>query len=514
MAMKQKTLQAYAKQFAQDIAEGKRSWISFLDSASFTYKYRFANQMAIHIQRPEAKACTSMEQWNRMRRSVKKGVEAIRLYEKDRFSEKSYVFAEEDTINRRTSKQPVKLWFLPNDSHAVMKAYIAQTYDLNDENTAIEELVTEAVNMEVTEQYMAFVDRFVENNPQLCTEALTADLDKVYGILKNSAQYIALNRLGFDVSNFKEEDFDFQGVKTRELLDFEHFLECGNMIQNAGSDFLEDIEKQVKLFLVKQRTLTYNRAKEVERSIEKDEHEDRIQNSREHQDSGISGSSAAGGRSGQIREDEGRIPLRNEADALLDAEHRGNAEGTPDEHRQGSGSDEGKLHQEDESEEESQRGIEANRSTEVDAGNGRDLPGSGSLDSAGTHRELNVFMASSEVPYFYEKSAIMALMDELVNRASEKREDIYQYYAEHYELDDQVAYIKGIADDAYTEILHNGERYGYKAFENGVLLWKGAYLTREAETLYKWRTVSSFVEGFALEAFCKVNIKELRKIRR
>ena len=98
----------------------KNSWLSFLDTASRMYKYNFEDQILIHAQRPECKACADFDFWtgrNRMNRHIRKGSKAITLIDRDTHKT-HYVYAVEDTEARSSglSKNPDDfIWRIDKD---------------------------------------------------------------------------------------------------------------------------------------------------------------------------------------------------------------------------------------------------------------------------------------------------------------------------------------------------------------------------------------------------------------
>ena len=47
------------------ITKSRDEWISFLNSSTWMFEYSFGEQILIYSQRPNAKACASMEDWNK-----------------------------------------------------------------------------------------------------------------------------------------------------------------------------------------------------------------------------------------------------------------------------------------------------------------------------------------------------------------------------------------------------------------------------------------------------------------
>ena len=56
-----------------------------------------------------------------------------------------------------------------------------------------------------------------------------------------------------------------------------------------------------------------------------------------------------------------------------------------------------------------------------------------------------------------------------------------------------------IFDNTYVEkILDNGQRAGYRAWDDALTLWRGAYLSREKEVFMRWEGVADAIYGMIL----------------
>lgn len=63
---------AYGKTL-REIASDSDSWKRFLDSAGYTYRQSFKNQVAMYSQKPGMKAVLTEKRWEDMNRAVKSG---------------------------------------------------------------------------------------------------------------------------------------------------------------------------------------------------------------------------------------------------------------------------------------------------------------------------------------------------------------------------------------------------------------------------------------------------------
>ena len=100
------------KDTINEVLENTDTWLSFLKSASWNFKYNFDDQILIYAQRPDATACAEMKEWNRKVRPgrwVNKDSKGIAIYSKEGSSlPLRFVFDVSDTSNYRNT--PYKLW--------------------------------------------------------------------------------------------------------------------------------------------------------------------------------------------------------------------------------------------------------------------------------------------------------------------------------------------------------------------------------------------------------------------
>ena len=109
MANKVQLIAELSKSTSNELS-GYESWTAFLRSAAWQYKYPFEDQLLIYAQRPDAKACASMEIWNRnLHRWINKGTKGIALLrENGNRYHLDYVFDVADTNS--SYNREVSLW--------------------------------------------------------------------------------------------------------------------------------------------------------------------------------------------------------------------------------------------------------------------------------------------------------------------------------------------------------------------------------------------------------------------
>ena len=72
------------KNTVDEVTQSIENWTSFLDSSAWNFKYDFDDQILIYAQRPEAKACAEIDEWNKkLKRWIKRGSKGIFVFAKD-----------------------------------------------------------------------------------------------------------------------------------------------------------------------------------------------------------------------------------------------------------------------------------------------------------------------------------------------------------------------------------------------------------------------------------------------
>ena len=98
---------------------------------------------------------------------------------------------------------------------------------------------------------------------------------------------------------------------------------------------------------------------------------------------------------------------------------------------------------------------------------------------------------------FLQDKYVSALLSNIQSLKVSKN-DIKEFYKSHPDLNERKEYIKQAFNDAYTEIVVDDTRLGYKTYENVLHLWKDDYLNRTAEVYYNWSMVAEYIEGLIM----------------
>ena len=284
MATKLQRMSELSIQTTNGLTHSIDTWLRFLDSAAWLYKYPFPEQVLIHAQRPDAKACASMELWNNtFKRWVTKGAKGITLIDDSGEKPKlRYVFDVSDTNSRY--RIPFSLWQQKEQ----------------DEDQIIEELSNHFGEPDDIERY-SFPEQLIgiihnavaDNSTDYARELLymlggsnLEDYDdfnvKVWfeQMLEMSVAYATLTRLGFDPNEYLDKA-DFSTV-----LDFNTpntIVQLGTATADMTEMVLRQVERTVYAIRKQERDTLAQNAIVLQNEVEKDERSNSDGNQLQHE---------------------------------------------------------------------------------------------------------------------------------------------------------------------------------------------------------------------------------------
>ena len=188
------------------IAESKDNWLKFLDTASRMYKYSFEDQVLIHAQRPDTRACADFAFWtaeNRMNRHIKRHSDGIALLDRDN-KKLHYVYAVEDTEARANGKSrdpEAYIWQLSQENKAVINTMLCDQGGIQSENIE-KTIVSMAFSMARLRSvdYVSELDQMYDNlAPSISREEFRTAFAT---LVAESAAYMATKRTGTDISAY------------------------------------------------------------------------------------------------------------------------------------------------------------------------------------------------------------------------------------------------------------------------------------------------------------------------
>ena len=196
---------AYGKTL-REIASDSDSWKRFLDSAGYTYRQSFKNQVAMYSQKPGMKAVLTEKRWEDMNRAVKSGTTGVRIFDDKSPNHISYVFDYADTVPGSPPPGPRPWTVHKNKTGIALHNLLKRTGEKN-----LDSYVQNRVRM--------IVDSEVDPGAE---PALRAALQRC---LEQSAMYVTCVRLGLPTERLDTGAFSFT---TR-------YRDNGKVIQRIGT---------------------------------------------------------------------------------------------------------------------------------------------------------------------------------------------------------------------------------------------------------------------------------------
>lgn len=196
---------AYGKTL-REIASDSDSWKRFLDSAGYTYRQSFKNQVAMYSQKPGMKAVLTEKRWEDMNRAVKSGTTGVRIFDDKSPNHISYVFDYADTVPGSPPSGPRPWTVHKNKTGIALHNLLKRTGEKN-----LDSYVQNRVRM--------IVDSEVDPGAE---PAVRAALQRC---LEQSAMYVTCVRLGLPTERLDTGAFSFT---TR-------YRDNGKVIQRIGT---------------------------------------------------------------------------------------------------------------------------------------------------------------------------------------------------------------------------------------------------------------------------------------
>ena len=532
MAKKLDSIVELAAQKTREISANSGNYMAFLTTAAHNFKYNFRDQLLIYAQKPDATACAQIDFWNKHGRYVNQGTRGIALLvDTDRGYKLRYVFDMSDTNSRQGRTIPI--WKMePRYEDAVIEA-LENSYGEFPDRSGLAACLLETAKVIVEDNFSDYLTELrgvkegslLEELDDLSTETWFR------GLVESSVAFIMLTRCGIDpMDYFSGEDFahvyDFDTPETLSIL--------GGAVSDIAEMPLREIASTVlSLYRAEQRE---NRT--FAQTPNRPYHDSRTKQERsiEHGTDISNGGRLPSAQSGSAGGPEGRKIWDAAAQLPSDPQERllhgdapqRQAERPSGEDRPAGHGDGGAADGADGAGAGRDGGAESQRSDEVGGpdeqhpgsggGNGADgaslygrvsdpliageappqAPVDGTSGTTGLQNSHNDFNARTDIPYYHEdseKTELLRVSDALKDHKAE----IAAFFEAHEGRKERGDFIKGFFDNTYVEkILSNGQRAGYRAWDDVLNLWRGTYLSREKEEFLRWPHVADTIYGMIL----------------
>ena len=555
MAGKYHYISALAEMTAGDIVKNENEWTRFLTTAARLYKYPFNEQMLIYAQRPDATACASLETWNeKMNCWVNRGAKGIALIDTD--SERprlKYVFDVSDVHKARRIGRDPYLWELKEEHKAPVLAQLEKTYGATDVNMPFEERIMEIADRIAQDYYEELLPElnyvkegsFLDDLDELNLEI------RLRETLASSISFTLLSRCGADMDLWKD-DMNFEYIhefnNTKSLAVIGNattemckplLMEIGRTIgayerqiarnkarEKAAGEHIGSHEENVEKGLANAPEADYNALKReskttIEKPKETENHtemegianETDIRKERGLSDSEPDSERGAGTGTDQVRTDEEELSEGAQERDLSGNDSDRGAESTLSAGTGAGRTENGTSDRTDGEVGRSERGTESSRSDELGSEDEQHqtLSGGNRADRTDLHlsseEQANITMqepdsdSNSLSGSFSDKTEDFTELQKGIlcfdNYLIHKRPEIAGYFQSEQDAVLQTEYLKNsFRMEEFTELYIGDVRAGYRADEDGLTMWKGNYLTREAESRLSWEDARYWVNSY------------------
>ncbi|MBR6984042.1 MAG: DEAD/DEAH box helicase family protein, partial [Ruminococcus sp.] len=506
MARKYDLISELYSRVSREVVSSSENWMSFLKSACRNYRLRFDEQLLVFAQRPDATAVLEIERWNgTFGRWVNRGAHGIAVFEDaDRSRQRLlHYFDISDTHESRFAR-PVPIWGMkPEYTDEVIETLENTFGELEDKSTLPAAIFSAAKNAaeDNLADYLSDFNSIGEGTDLVYLSEEEA-ISLYTGLVQDSIAYMLMSRLGLETERFFTPD-QFDGI-----LSFGS-AEAVNAVGIATSDIAEmglsEISKTITALdrqnrIIDESTIReYNKAENKERS--ENHEQDRVHDAGRLQPSEPDTSRTAGSRVRALRTEAQDLPEGTPQNHVLQPSDELQADGAfvggaepgdrTGEHLDSPDGEERGL----------DRGTQGERYDDLGSPDEQpEEPGSGDRYVRGDLR-LDYYDRSHEdrsLPFFGSDADINEILL-TTPYLKDSKDVIRSYYETHRDREDQEAYIKGIFNNDYTElILSDGRRVGYKTYQNVLHLWEGSYLSRTKQAYYDWGVIAAHFEALRL----------------
>ena len=532
MAKKLDSIVELAAQKTREISANSGNYMAFLTTAAHNFKYNFRDQLLIYAQKPDATACAQIDFWNKHGRYVNRGTRGIALLvDTDQGYKLRYVFDMSDTNSRQGRMIPI--WKMePRYENAVIEA-LENSYGEFPDRSGLAACLLETAKVIVEDN---FGDYFTELRG-VKEGSLLEELDDLStetwfrGLVESSVAFIMLTRCGIDPMDY------FSGEDFAHVYDFDT-PEALSILGGAVSDIAEMPLREIASTVLSLYRAEQRENRTFAQTPNRPYHDSRTKQERsiEHGTDISNGGRLPSAQSGSAGGPEGRKIWDAAAQLPSDPQERllhgdapqRQAERPSGEDRPAGHGDGGAADGADGAGAGRDGGAESQRSDEVGGpdeqhpgsggGNGADraslygrvsdpliageappqAPVDGTSGTAGLQNSHHDFDARTDIPYYHEDSEKQELL-RISDALKDHRTEIAAFFEAHEGRKERGDFIKGFFDSTYVEkILSNGQRAGYRAWDDVLELWRGAYLSREKEDFLRWPSVADTIYGMIL----------------
>ena len=489
------------------ISKNPDDWMSFLECAAMNYKYPFNDQVLIYAQRPEAVACAKIEAWNKqVGRWVNRGAKGIALLSEDNgYTNLRYVFDIADT-NSKFGKS-FRLWSVPKPYEVDIIESLENKYGELEDKSSLGLAIKSVSKILVEDNMQDYLEdlKFYRENSSL--EPMTDEAVQLLfqNALENSIAFSMIKRCGLNPNAyFTNEDFTLilafdsyetitrLGVATSEISEM-GIREIYNTIKKLR---INEINK-IRTFDI-DKDLSYD-VSESRKTVERRNNDEyNLHTQRGLRDTRPSDTREQDSSGGQIRNDEVKVLEREQEISIHDSINEQSTSRTLDEYSRSSNGESRADSIRNESQREDNRTNETTRPYEMDRLNEQLEDISRGDSSERIDLRLNNYDPSQSKTHY-------VVVDEKINQIlsttphlRKTNKEIKDFIQNEKDVTKRAEYLKGIFNKDYTGVIVDDQMYGYKTFDNGILFWKGNFLSRDTESFVSWEDLTYHYDAMIL----------------
>lgn len=489
------------------ISKNPDDWMSFLECAAMNYKYPFNDQVLIYAQRPEAVACAKIEAWNKqVGRWVNRGAKGIALLSEDNgYTNLRYVFDIADT-NSKFGKS-FRLWSVPKPYEVDIIESLENKYGELEDKSSLGLAIKSVSKILVEDNMQDYLEdlKFYRENSSL--EPMTDEAVQLLfqNALENSIAFSMIKRCGLNPNDyFTNEDFtpilafdSYEtitrlGVATSEISEM-GIREIYNTIKKLR---INEINK-IRTFDI-DKDLSYDVSESRETVERRNNDEYNLHTQRGLRDTRPSDIREQDSSGGQIRNDEVKVLEREQEISIHNSINEQSTSRTLDEYSRSSNGESRTDSIRNESQREDNRTNETTIPYEMDRLNEQLEDISRGDSSERIDLRLNNYDPSQSKTHY-------VVVDEKINQIlsttphlRKSNKEIKDFIQNEKDVAKRAEYLKGIFNKDYTGVIVDDQMYGYKTFDNGILFWKGNFLSRDTESFVSWEDLTYHYDAMIL----------------
>lgn len=481
------------------ISKNPDDWMSFLECAAMNYKYPFNDQVLIYAQRPEAVACAKIEAWNKqVGRWVNRGAKGIALLSEDNgYTNLRYVFDIGDTNSK--FGRSFRLWSVPKPYEVDIIESLENKYGELEDKSSLGLAIKSVSKIIVEDNMQDYLEdlKFYRENSSL--EPMTDEAVQLLfqNALENSIAFSMIKRCGLNPNDyFTNEDFtpilafdSYEtitrlGVATSEISEM-GIREIYNTIKKLR---INEINK-IRTFDI-DKDLSYDVSESRETVERRNNDEYNLHTQRGLRDTRPSDTREQDSSGGQIRNNEVKVLEREQEISIHNSINEQSTSRTLDEYSRSSNGESRTDSIRNESQREDNRTNETTRPYEMDRLNEQLEDISRGDSSERIDLRLNNYDPSQSKTHY-------VVVDEKINQIlsttphlRKSNKEIKDFIQNEKDVTKRAEYLKGIFNKDYTGVIVDDQMYGYKTFDNGILFWKGNFLSRDTESFVSWEDLT------------------------